>query len=122
MIENEYVKKFPKEPSFENKSHFKGYILNEGKLGIEVDYIDMIDGHEFYQIESKIIHIYYILEGSGKANINGNMYKLEKGDMVEIPVNTEFAFKGKMKMIEILNPPFDSSTQSTHVDTRRNDL
>lgn len=114
----EYIKKFPKEVSFETKNFFKGYQLSE-KLGIEVDYIDMINGHEFYQKESESIHIYYILEGSGIASINGDVYEIESGDTVEIPINTEFAFKGKLKMIEIMNPPFNPDT---HTDTKKNDL
>lgn len=115
----EYIKKFPKEESFERDMFFKGYTLSDGSLGLEMDYIDMLNGHEFYQIESESIHIYYILEGSGKANINGTIYDIESGDTIEIPVNTEFAFKGKLKMIEIMNPPFNPNT---HIDTRRNDL
>lgn len=79
----------------------------------------MLDGHEFYQKESESIHLYYILEGSGKANINGIIYELETGDTVEIPINTGFAFKGKMKMIEIMNPPFNPNS---YIDTRKNDL
>ena len=79
----------------------------------------MITGHKFYQKESESIHIYFIIEGSGKANINGIEYNLEKGDTVEIPINTEFCFKGQMKMIEIMNPPFNSKT---HIDTKANDL
>lgn len=114
----EYVKKFPKEVSFEKGNFFKGYKLSE-ELGVEVDYIDMMSGHEFYQTESESIHIYYILEGSGKASINGDIYEIESGDTIEIPINTEFVFKGKLKMIEIMNPPFNPDT---HVDTRKNDL
>lgn len=116
---NSYVKKFTKRPDFECNNFFKGYYLSGGKLGIEVDYIDMMTGHKFYQIESESIHIYYVLEGSGKANINGTIYDIESGDTIEIPVNTEFAFKGKLKMIEIMNPPFNPNT---HIDTRKNDL
>ena len=44
---------------------------------------------------------------------------IEQGYIIEIPINTEFAFKGKMKMIEIMNPPFDINT---HTNTRINDL
>ena len=32
---NKYVKKFPKEPSFERGTFFKGYYLSEGKLGLK---------------------------------------------------------------------------------------
>lgn len=115
----EYIKKFPSTNDFETEGCFKGYTLSNGKSGIEVDYIDMITGHKFYQKESESIHIYFIIEGNGKANINGIEYNLEKGDTVEIPINTEFCFKGQMKMIEIMNPPFNSKT---HIDTKANDL
>ena len=54
----EYIKKFPKEPSFERGTFFKGFTLSDGKLGVEMDYIDMLDGHEFYQKESESIHLY----------------------------------------------------------------
>ena len=118
-MSSSYIKKFPKTPDFECNRFFKGYNLTDGKFGIEVDYIDMIEGHEFYQIESESIHIYYILEGKGLANINGEIYEINSGDTIEIPVNTEFAFKGKLKMIEIMNPPFNSNT---HIDTRKSDL
>lgn len=118
-IVNKYIKKFPQSPDFEQSNFFKGYYLSEGKLGIEVDYIDMITGHQYYQKETESIHIYYILEGKGLANINGETYELSKGDTIEIPIHTEFAFKGDLKMIEIMNPPFNPNT---HIDTRKNDL
>lgn len=51
----EYIKKFPKEESFERDMFFKGYTLSDGSLGLEMDYIDMLNGHEFYQIESESI-------------------------------------------------------------------
>ena len=116
---NDYIRKISNVPDFEQKDYFKGYFLSTGKLGVEVYYIEMESGHQFYQKESKSIHIYYILEGSGIASIDGNKYDIEKGDTVEIPIDTEYAFKGKMKMIEIMNPPFEPST---HIDTRKNDL
>lgn len=116
---NSYIKKFPKNPDFEQKSFFKGYYLSKGNLGVEVDYIDMITGHQYYQEETESIHIYYILDGTGIADINGKIYNIESGDIIEIPINTEFAFKGKLKMIEIMNPPFNSKT---HIDTKKNDL
>ena len=79
----------------------------------------MMIGHQYYQKETKSIHIYFILEGKGVANINNETYKISKGDTIEIPTNTEFAFKGNLKMIEIMNPPFNPNT---HIDTRENDL
>ena len=118
-LKNQYIKKFPSKPDFEFKSFFRGYSLGNGKVNINIDFIDMESGHQFYQKETKSIHFYFIIEGSGIACINGNKYEIEKGDTIEIPINTEFAFKGKMKMIEIMDPAYDPST---HIDTKINDL
>lgn len=118
----EYIKKFPDKPTFSKEGYFDGYILSEKNLGVEVDYIDMHKGHEFYQIETKCTHFYYIIEGSGVANINNEIYAIEKGDTIEIPIQTEFAFKGNLKMIEIMSPPFTEDLYNTHKDTRKNDL
>ena len=116
---NKYIKSISDKPDFEAENYFRGYNLSDGKLGIEVDFIDMISGHKYFQKESQSIHIYYILEGKGIACIDNNKYEIKKGDTVEIPVGIEYAFKGKMKMIEIMNPPFNNKT---HIDTRENDL
>ena len=116
---NSFIRKINNEPDFETKNCFKGYYLNNGSKSADVYLIEMESGHEFYQKERKSIHIYYILQGDGIACINGNIYNIEKGDIIEIPVDIEFAFKGKMKLIEIMDPPFEPST---HIDTRKNDL
>ena len=58
----------------------------------------MTYGHDWYQIDTEATHIYYILNGSGEAKIAGERYTLETGLVVEIPKNTEWAFKGNLKM------------------------
>ncbi len=116
---NSFIRKIKSVPDFETEKFFKGYYLSKKKLNSDIYLIEMEYGHKFYQKEKVSTHIYYILEGSGLACIDGNRYNIEKGDIIEIPVDTEFAFKGKMKMIEIMDPPFEPST---HIDTRKNDL
>lgn len=116
---NNYIKRISNIPDFEQEGYFKGYHLASEESNVELDLIDMQTGHKYYQRESKSVHIYYVIEGNGIASINGNIYNLEKGDTIEIPVGTEYALKGQMKLIELMNPPFDSNT---HIDTRENDL
>ncbi len=36
----EYVKKFPKEASFEQGNFLKGYTLSNGSLGLKMDYYE----------------------------------------------------------------------------------
>ena len=118
-ITNNYIRKKSSKPDFEENNFFKGYYLNVMRQDVGVDYIEMESGHQFYQKEAKSIHIYYVLDGKGVVCINEHKYGIEQGDIIEIPINTEFAFKGKLKMIEIMNPPFDINT---HTNTRINDL
>lgn len=114
-----YLKKLPSEPSFKNKDFFEGYILNSKNLELEIDYINMFKGHEYYQLETESTHLFYILEGEGMAAIDGKRFNIGKEDIIEIPANTEYAFAGKFKMIEIVQPAFNTKK---HRDTRLNDL
>ena len=52
--------------------------------------------------------VYYILEG----NININGEKAEQGDVVFIPANTEYTFKGTFKAILINSPPFKKENEN----------
>jgi len=52
---------------------------------------------------------YYILEG--KIIINGNLIGNE-GDVVFIPANTEYDFKGSFKAVLINSPPFKKENES----------
>lgn len=116
---NQYIKKISKIPDFQQNGFFKGYYLINRNSGIEVDYIDMMTGHQYYQKETESIHIFYIIKGKGLADINHKVYPIESGDIVEIPINTEYAFKGNLQMIEIMNPPFNLKT---HIETRKNNV
>lgn len=86
---------------------------------IDLDYVDMIYGHDFYQIDKEATHIYYILDGEGKAKIADEKYDLKKGIVIEIPKNTEWVFKGKLKMLEISIPKFNPENCKY---TKKNDL
>ena len=94
---NNYIRKISNKPDFEEKNYFKGYFLNTNRQDVGIDYIEMENGHKYFQVETKSIHIYYILDGKGIACINESIYDIEQGDIIEIPINTEFAFKGKFK-------------------------
>ena len=115
----EFIRKINEKPSFEKENYFKGYQFLEENEQIDLDYIDMSYGHDYYQIDTEATHIYYILDGHGKAEIAGEKYNLEKVVVVEIPKNTEWAFRGKLKMLEISLPKFNPDTCKY---TRKNDL
>lgn len=116
---SDFIKKIDKKPSFEKENYFKGYSFLKENRQMDLDYIIMNYGHDFYQIDAVSTHIYYILDGQGEANIAGERYNLEKGLVVEIPKDTEWAFKGNLKMLEISIPKFNPETCKY---TKKNDL
>ena len=95
---SDFIRKIDKKPSFAKENYFKWFSFLKENNQIDLDYIDMTYGHDWYQIDTEATHIYYILNGSGEAKIAGERYTLETGLVVEIPKNTEWAFKGNLKM------------------------
>lgn len=106
----EYVKKFSKMPDFKQEG-FDGYIAKIDNDNISITFEDVHKGHDKYCTNTKITHIYYVISGKGKFKINDNIYEVEKNDIIEIPANTKFIFAGEMKLLLIMNPKFDKTTE-----------
>ncbi len=114
----EYIKRIPETPSF-SKGGMNGYSLNLENKNISIDIEDVYKGHEKYCTNIVSSHIYYVIEGNGKFKINEEIYWVKKGDIIEIPPNTEFVFAGKMKLLLIMNPSFNAKN---NIDGKENDL
>ena len=63
--------------------------------------------------------ISYVVEGEGKFIIHDEEYKVKKGDIIEIPKNTEFTYVGKMKLLFISAPAYE---HSDFIDGRLNEI
>ena len=57
----------------------------------------------------KSIIFYYILEGTGFFEIDGNEFEVKKGDLIEIPCKNKYTYSGNLKMLEIQNNAFDEN-------------
>lgn len=113
-----YIKRISQNPSF-SQNGINGYNFDISNKNISINIIDSYKGHEKYCTNIVSSHIYYVLEGSGKFKINGGLYDVKNGDIIEIPKNTEFVYIGKMKLLLIMNPAFD---EKNHIDGIINDL
>ncbi len=102
-----YIKHFPKEPSFKQDG-FDGYTSELECKNLSITFEDVYKGHEKYAMNTESYSIYYVTEGRGTFKIAEDLYDVEKGDIVEIPSKTQFVFKGEMKLLLIMNPPFDA--------------
>lgn len=101
-----YIKKFPKEPTFK-RNGFDGFDGNIDNENISITYEHVYKGHDKYCTNTKITHIYYVISGKGKFRIDGDIYEVEKGDIVEIPAGIKFIFAGEMELLLIMNPKFN---------------
>lgn len=114
----DYIKKIPEDPTIKQKG-LNGYTLNLSSKDISISVEDVFEGHDRYCINRRSSHIYYVLEGSGEFKINGFRYSVDKDDVVEIMPNTEFVFAGKMKLLLIMTPAFNTED---NIEGRKNDL
>ena len=113
-----YVKKIPKEPTF-MQNGLNGYQFDLDKKGLEISYIDCFKGHDKYCRDTESTLIYYVLEGKGQYVINNEKLSVQKGDVVEVPVNAEFVYAGNMKLILIMTPGFKPEN---NIEIKDNDL
>lgn len=51
--------------------------------------------------------IHFVVSGSGKFIINGEEISVKKSDVVIIPKNTPYDYKGRMKLFLVHVPAFD---------------
>ena len=109
-----YVFKEPKEISFE-KAGIKGKIFPIDNLTKKIQYflVETDKGHETTIIEHDCDFIYYILEGKGYFKINNVKEACEKGNLVVIPADLPFTYKGKLKMMVTSTPPWKEEQEET---------
>ena len=72
-----------------------------------VVYQETTSGHaeEFYHSKSNFI--FYIIEGSGTWYIEDEPYDVAAGDVIIVPPNKRFYYKGKLKQICITSPAWE---------------
>ncbi len=75
---------------------------NMGDCGLVT--VDTETGHnqEFYDVESTFNYI--VLEGNGQFFLDDEEVPVQKGDFVSIAPKTRIYYKGKMKLILVINP------------------
>jgi mannose-6-phosphate isomerase-like protein (cupin superfamily) len=103
----QFVQKLPAEISF-IKVGIVGrkfpQISPEPKAGFTI--IETDCGHET-KIRQRVCDFhYYILQGTGYFEIDGNKENCEAGDLVVIPAGRAFQYFGKLKMLLVTTPPF----------------
>lgn len=104
----------PQVDSF-NRVGVRGKIFETKSLTTktQVLIIETQTGHQTTIIEKACDFSYYILEGSGLFIINGTEEPCRVGDLVVIPAGTKFTYKGRLKMLLNVTPPFTPEQEVT---------
>lgn len=109
-----YVFHLPKEYSFE-KVGIKGKTFNTKDLFEEAEFtvIETEKGHETLIREKECTFVYFILDGKGSFEIGGEIENCRRGDLVIVPKNTVFKYRGKMKMLLVSTPWWYAEQEET---------
>ena len=71
---------------------------------------------------TKSDRIYYILEGSGYFEIEGNRIDVKSTDVVIVPKNTVYDYFGKMKLFLVHTPAYDWEKEIKYDDAQSRPL
>ena len=82
-------------------------LLNQEDIGNVSVAIVKIDGTNNKVINKRSDALYYVLEGSGSFNIDGDEIPVSVGDLVFIAKGTAYFDKGKLILLSFNNPRFD---------------
>lgn len=109
-----YVINEPDELSFD-KVGIKGKIFPSETLNPDVEFvrIDTESGHETKIIQRESTFTYYVIEGKGYFDIDDNKEDCKQGDLIVIPPGKSFIYKGKMKLLLAVNPPWREEQEET---------
>jgi mannose-6-phosphate isomerase-like protein (cupin superfamily) len=109
-----HVLQKPPAASFE-KVGITGFIFPTTDLTIKTEFviIETETGHETSIVENECDFCYYVLSGSGFFIIDGEQEPCTEGDLVVIPAGSEFTYRGKLKMLLNVTPPFYPEQEET---------
>jgi mannose-6-phosphate isomerase-like protein (cupin superfamily) len=109
-----YVLPEPSTTSFE-KVGIQGKIFPSQELisSSEFVVVSTETGHETTIIEHESDFMYYILQGEGIFEIDGNSEKCATGNLVVVPAGNKFSYKGKLKMLLAVTPPWREEQEET---------
>jgi len=92
-----------------------GYIKVKQLLNQEdIDNVSLavikIDGTNKKVVNRRGDALYYVLQGNGEFNIDGEKVPVTTGDLVFIPKGTPYFDKGKLTMLSFNNPRFNKES------------
>ncbi len=82
-------------------------IINEKEVPFSIAKVRKVGDGIKVGFDPKSDVAYYVLDGEGKAIVNGKEYKLKKGDCVFYPKETKYKHLKGLKLLAISYPRFN---------------
>lgn len=95
-------------PKIFNKVKIIEYLTKENFEGLGIALVEL-NGENDKVINERSDMFYYILSGEGEFLINNKKFSVGQGDLIFIPKKTIYRDKGKIKMLSISLPAFDTN-------------
>lgn len=111
-----YVIHEPSDFSFD-KVGVRGKIFSTDSVSKEIQFVlvETEDGHQTKIIEHKSTFCYYVLEGNGYFDVEGQIENCTKGDLIIISPGKTFTYKGKLKLLLVNTPIWTEEQEETVV-------
>lgn len=110
-----YIFSIPKTPSYLLRG-LSAYSLFSNK-SLNVDYINVVTGHDTFHISRRVTRLYYVLSGNGSFIIGGTRYRVNQAELVAIPPKVEYSYSGQMTHLMMGSPGW---TRGNDIVTRWN--
>lgn len=107
-IREKYIKNLNKEYTF-SKDGFDVSIPNITNNEISICFVDVKVERTTYCMLDKSTIFYYIIDGNGEFEIDGDKIEIVKNDLIEILPKQKYSYEGNMKMLEIQSNSFDET-------------
>lgn len=107
---------FTKDKAYKfDKVGIKGWVygLNKEYPKANICMIETSKGHQTVIKSTKHPWIYFIIKGKGEFWINGKFESCETEDLVYVPKDTPFFYKGRLKMLLITVPQWEEKYEVT---------
>lgn len=110
----QHIFKQPKDFSFK-KVGIKGKKIFIDKLTTKSGfvYIETEKGHETTIVNHKCDCFYYVLEGKGYFEIDDIKEYFSAGDLIVIPAESKFTYKGNSKFLRVTTPAYYPEQEET---------
>jgi chemotaxis methyl-accepting protein methylase/mannose-6-phosphate isomerase-like protein (cupin superfamily) len=94
-----FVYRLPESFAFQGEGFF-GYSFGPMKQkDLEVLYVESEKGHDTFMVCRGVERTYYVLAGTGSFIIDGCEYKVQPGELIEVPSKVEYSYSGRMTML-----------------------